>query len=341
MMFTSFDDFSFLKILSFLKAHESEFLSGQDMSDILKISRVAVWKDIKKIRSLGYKIESKQNLGYRLIDSSELLLPWEITQNLNTKFLGKRVYYFDSTDSTQNFAMEIASNDKENGTVIISKKQTVGRGRMKRKWKSPTGGIWMSIIIHPKFDVSYTTLVPIATSLALCMAIEKILKIKPELKWPNDVTLKGKKVAGVLVDTSIISNEIENVVLGIGINFKIKPHELASTIKKTPNFYGVTTLVKKNEKALPLVQQFLYELENVFQLINSRRIKKIKSEWTKRSSTIGRNVSIITSEGNVNGKAVKIDSDGALIISKGKKAEKILVGDIIRMINRYILITFF
>lgn len=328
MMFTSFDDFSFLKILSFLKAHESEFLSGQDMSDILKISRVAVWKDIKKIRSLGYKIESKQNLGYRLIDSSELLLPWEITQNLNTKFLGKRVYYFDSTDSTQNFAMEIASNDKENGTVIISKKQTMGRGRMKRKWKSPTGGIWMSIIIHPKFDVSYTTLVPIATSLALCMAIEKILKIKPELKWPNDVTLKGKKVAGVLVDTSIISNEIENVVLGIGINFKIKPHELASTIKKTPNFYGVTTLVKKNEKALPLVQQFLYELENVFQLINSRRIKKIKSEWTKRSSTIGRNVSIITGEGNVNGKAVKIDSDGALIISKGKKTEKILVGDI-------------
>jgi len=328
MMLTSFDDFSFLKILSFLKAHESEFLSGQDMSDILKISRVAVWKDIKKIRSLGYKIESKQNLGYRLIDSSELLLPWEITQNLNTKFLGKRVYYFDSTDSTQNFAMEIASNDKENGTVIISKKQTWGRGRMKRKWKSPTGGIWMSIIIHPKFDVSYTTLVPIATSLALCMAIEKILKIKPELKWPNDVTLKGKKVAGVLVDTSIISNEIENVVLGIGINFKIKPHELASTIKKTPNFYGVATLVKKNERALPLVQQFLYELENVFQLINSRRIKKIKSEWTKRSSTIGRNVSIITGEGNVNGKAVKIDSDGALIISKGKKAEKILVGDI-------------
>jgi BirA family biotin operon repressor/biotin-[acetyl-CoA-carboxylase] ligase len=328
MMLTSFDDFSFLKILSFLKAHESEFLSGQDMSDILKISRVAVWKDIKKIRLLGYKIESKQNLGYRLVDSSELLLPWEITQNLNTKFLGKRVYYFDSTDSTQNFAMEIASNDKENGTVVISKKQTGGRGRMKRKWKSPTGGIWMSIIIHPKFDVSYTTLVPIATSLALCMAIEKILKIKPELKWPNDVTLKGKKVAGVLVDTSIISNEIENMVLGIVINFKIKPHELASTIKKTPNFYGVATLVKKNERALPLVHQFLYELENVFQLINSRRIRKIKNEWTKRSSTIGRNVSIITSEGNVNGKAVKIDSDGALIISNGKKAERILVGDI-------------
>ena len=138
-MYTSFDNFSFLKILSFLKSNKSEFLSGQDMSDVLKISRVAVWKDIKKIRSLGYKIKSKPNLGYRLIDSSELLLPWEVTQNLNTEFLGKRVYYFDTIDTTQNFAMKIASNSNENGTVVISKKQTGGKGRMKRKWKSPVG----------------------------------------------------------------------------------------------------------------------------------------------------------------------------------------------------------
>tara|TARA_B100002003_G_scaffold153447_1_gene142232 strand:- start:134 stop:1123 length:990 start_codon:yes stop_codon:yes gene_type:complete len=329
-MFTSFDDSSFLKILSFLKTHESEFLSGQDMSDVLKISRVSVWKDIKKIRSLGYKIKSKQNIGYKLVDTSKLLLPWEVTQNLNTKFLGKRVYYFNSIDSTQNFALEIASKNNENGTVIISKRQTGGRGRMKRKWKSPIGGIWMSIIIQPKFDVSYATLVPVATSLALCIAIEKILKIKPELKWPNDITLKGKKVAGVLVDTSIISNEIENMVLGIGINFKIKPYKLTNTIKKTPNFYGITTLVKKNESALPLVQQFLHELENIFELINSKHTKKIKKEWTKRASTLGRNVSVITNDGKINGRAIKIDDEGALIISKSKKTERILVGDIIQ-----------
>ena len=244
-MFTSFDDLSFLKILSFLKTHESEFLSGQDMSDILKISRVAVWKDIKKIRSLGYKIESKQNLGYRLIDSPKRLLPWELTKNLNTKFLGKRIYYFDSIDSTQNFAIKIASNNNENGTVVISKKQTGGRGRMKRKWKSPPGGIWMSIVIHPEFDISYTTLVPIATSLALSIAIEKILKIKPELKCPNDITLKGKKVAGILLDASIVSNKIENMVLGVGINFKIKPTELANTIKKNSKFLWCNNTCQK------------------------------------------------------------------------------------------------
>ena len=328
-MLTSFDTFSFLKILSFLETHESEFLSGEDMSDILKISRVAVWKDIKKIRALGYKIESKRNLGYRFLDSSERLLPWEITKNLKTDFLGKRVYYFDSIDSTQNFAVKIASSDKENGALIIAKKQTGGKGRMKRKWKSPAGGIWMSIIIHPKFNIGYTTLVPIATSLALCIAIEKILKIKPELKWPNDLTLKGKKVAGILLDVSITSNQIENMIIGVGINFKIKPAKLSSSIKKTPNFYGVTTLVKKNEKPLPLVQQFLYELEYVFRLLSLNNTKKIRNEWTKRSSTIGRNISIMTSENIIIGKAVKIDNDGALIISKGKKTIRLLVGDII------------
>ena len=327
-MLTSFDSFSFVKILSFLKAHRSEFLSGQDMSDILKISRVAVWKDIKKIRSLGYKIESKQNIGYRLVDSSKLPLPWEIKEDLNTKFLGNRIYYFDTIDTTQNFAMKIASEKNEDGSVVISKKQTGGRGRMKRKWKSPVGGIWMSIIINPKFDVTYTTLVPIATSLALCIAIEKILKINTKLKWPNDITLKKKKVAGVLINVSMISNQIENMVLGIGINFKINPNELENSIKKTPNFYGVGTLVKKNQSMTPLIKQFLYELENVLQLINSGQIKKIRNGWTKRSSTIGRNVSIVTNEGRISGKAIRIDNEGGLIISKNKKTHRVIVGDV-------------
>ena len=328
MMLTSFDNFSFVKILSFLKAHRSEFLSGQDMSDILKISRVAVWKDIKKIRSLGYKIESKQNIGYRLVDSSKLPLPWEIKEDLNTEFLGNRIYYFNTIDTTQNFAMNIASKKNEDGSVVISKKQTGGKGRMNRKWKSPIGGIWMSIIIHPKFDVRYATLVPIATSLAICIAIEKTLKINTKLKWPNDVTVKGEKVAGVLINASMISNQIENMVLGIGINFKINPDELKNSIKKTPNFYGVATLVKKNQSMSPLVKQFLYELENVLQLINSGQIKKIINGWTKRSSTIGRNVSIITNEGHISGKAIRIDNEGGLIISKGKKTDRVLVGDV-------------
>ena len=328
-MYTSFDDIVLLKIIALLKSHKSEFLSGQDLSHLLKISRVAIWKHLKKIRSLGYKIETKQNLGYKLIENTKQLLPWEITENLNTELLGKRVYYFNTIDSTQNFAAKIASDKNENGTVIISKKQTKGRGRLKRKWKSPPGGIWMSIIIHPKFDASYVTLIPIVTSLALCKAIEHTMKINPKLKWPNDLTLNGKKLAGILLDSSIESNKIENVILGVGINFKIKPRILEKTIKKTQNFYGATTLVEKNEQPLALVQQFLYELENVLVLINSGSTKRLLREWTKRSSTIGKNISVKTDDGNITGKALKLDSDGGLIISNRQKTRKLLVGDIV------------
>jgi len=212
LIYNSFDNVGVTRVLTFLKTHNSEYLSGQDLSDILKISRVAVWKHIERIRSLGYKIDSKQKLGYKLVKNTNLLLPWEITDGLKTKFLGKRVYYFDIIDSTQNFAQKIASKSKENGTVIISQQQTSGRGRMGRKWYSPSGGIWLSIVFHPKFEIDLTTLFPIAASVALAIAIEKTLKKKPELKWPNDVTLNGKKVAGMLVDMTIESNQIENLV---------------------------------------------------------------------------------------------------------------------------------
>ena len=150
MTYTSFDNIGLVKVLSFFQTHDSEYLSGQDLSDVLKISRVAVWKHIKKIQTLGYKIESKQKLGYRLVNNTEKLLPWEIIRNLKTEVLGKRVYYFEEIDSTQNFAQKIAFDKKEDGTIIIAEKQTAGRGRLDRKWTSPKGGVWFSLIIHPK-----------------------------------------------------------------------------------------------------------------------------------------------------------------------------------------------
>lgn len=331
MIYNSFDNVGLVKVLSFLKSHNTEYLSGQDLSDVLKISRVAVWKHIKKIRSLGYKIESKQKLGYKLVKSTNLLLPWEITSELKTKTIGKRAYYFDSIDSTQNFAMKIASNPKENGTVVISQKQTRGKGRRGRKWLSPAGGIWLSIVFHPKFDISMSTLFPIAASVALSNAIEKEVGKKPEVKWPNDVTIKGKKVAGMLIDVSIESNKIENLVLGVGINFKVNSAQLERSLKNTENFYGVASLIenKENENPIMFVKCFLYELEKIFELLEKGKAKTIINDWTKKSSTIGKNVSASTSDGKIKGKVVKLDNDGALIIKSSNQFQRVLAGDVI------------
>ncbi len=331
MIYNSFDNVGLYRVLTFLKTHNDEYLSGQDLSDVLKISRVAVWKHIKRIKSLGYKIDSKQKLGYKLVKNTDLLLPWEITDGIKTKLIGKRAYYFDTIDSTQNFAAKISKNIKENGTVIISQKQTSGRGRLNRKWISPKGGIWLSIILHPKFDITFTTLIPIAASLALSLAIEKTLKKKPQLKWPNDVTIIGKKVAGMLVDLSIESNEIDNLILGVGINFKIDSKKLTKSLQRTERFYGVTSLTKTKEKINPikLVHSFLFELEKVLDLLEHKKPKSIIKGWTKRASNIGKITTIVTSDGKIKGKALKIDNDGALVLAQKGKKQRLLVGDVV------------
>ena len=331
MSYTSFDNVGLVKVLSFFQTHDSEYLSGQDLSDVLKISRVAVWKHIKKIQTLGYKIESKQKLGYRLIDDTEKLLPWEITRDLKTKLIGKRVYYFEEIDSTQNFAQNIAADKKENGTIIIAEKQTSGRGRLDRKWTSPKGGIWFSLIIHPKFDVSSSTLIPILSAVALSKSIKSVLGIETEVKWPNDITMNGKKVAGVLVDASFQTNSIDYLILGIGINFDIDAKKLEKRLTKTPNFYGIDSLRGKENKTPPktLLKEFLLQFEkNLFQLDKGEKSTIVK-EWTKRAAGIGKKITINTSNGKISGISQGIDNDGALKIKTKNETKKIYVGDVV------------
>lgn len=332
MIYNSFENPGLVKVLTFLQTHNTEYLSGQDLSDVLRISRVAVWKHIKKIRELGYTVESKQKLGYKLTANSNALLPWEITTGLKTKTIGQKAYYFDSIDSTQNQALKMADEPENNGAIIIAAKQTGGKGRGGRKWVSPKGGIWFSIILQPNFDISITTLFPIASALALSKALEKTFKMTPELKWPNDITVKGKKLAGILVDASLESNRIENLVLGIGINFDVDVKQIEKTLKGTPNFYGVASLSeqKKNVKPVQLIQTFLLELEKIYDLLSSKQTKKIISEWTKRSSTIGKKVELNTKEGKIKGKAVKIDDDGALVLDNDNN-DRVIAGDIVHL----------
>ena len=334
MIYNSFDDTGLLRVLTFLKTHNTEYLSGQDLSDVLKISRVAVWKHIKKIQSLGYTVESKQKEGYKLTKNSDLLLPWEIISGIKTKKIGQQAYYFDVIDSTQNQALKMANESKNHGTIIIAEKQTGGKGRSGRKWISPKGGIWISIILQPKLDISIITLFPIAASLALSYAIEKTCKISPELKWPNDLTVKGKKLAGMLVDVSFESNRIVSLVLGVGINFNVNVKEIEKILKNTPNYYGVASLNKQKNKttAIKLIQSFLLELEKIYELLNTKQTKKIISEWTKRSSTIGKNVEIDTINGKIKGEAIKIDYNGALLIRNKDKIDKIITGDIVHLL---------
>ncbi len=329
MLYTSDENQGLVRVLQFLKAHRLEYLSGEDLSEVLKISRVAIWKHIKKIQALGYKIDSKQNLGYRLIDTTHLLLPWEITSELKTRHLGKKIYYFDTIDSTQNFATSIAKNKGDFGSVIIAESQTLGKGRQGRRWISPKGGIWLSVILEPNFDIYKMTLIPFAVAVALANAIEKTLNIKTKLKWPNDLTLDNKKVAGIIIDASIESTKIESIVIGVGINFQVSTKQIETKIKKNDNFYGVNKLLKKEKiKPAEMVKEFLAELESTLESLQANKTQQITEQWVKNSSTIGQTITVTDVGSKISGKAVRLDKDGSLIVKQGSKMIRVTSGDI-------------
>ena len=331
MNYNSFENPGLVKVLRFLQAHSDEYLSGQDLSDVLRISRVAVWKHIRKIRELGYSVESRQKLGYRLLADSDRLLPWEVTSGLKTDVIGQRAYYFESTDSTQAQSLRLAADPANNGAIVTAARQTDGRGRSGRRWISQDGGIWFSVILQPEFGISDATLFPIASSVALSEAIEKTFGISPELKWPNDLIINGKKVAGMLVDASMESNRIQNMILGVGINFDVDTGRIEDALKDSPGFYGASSLSHdggKKVRPVQLVQAFLIALERVCNELGAGRAERIVSEWTGRSSTIGRHVELDAPDGRISGRAVRIDTDGALVVLQGGVSHRIIAGDI-------------
>jgi BirA family biotin operon repressor/biotin-[acetyl-CoA-carboxylase] ligase len=329
-MYTSFDELPFGKIITLLRSHKSEYLSGEILSKTLNLSQSAVLKNIRKLQLLGYDIESNPKTGYKLHSSNKLLLPWEILDGLQTDTIGRKIYYFDIIDSTQNFALRLSQKSHENGSVVIAERQTNGRGRLNRKWISPKGGIWLSILLKPRFELSHISLFPMITSLSLAIAIEKTLKIRPELKWPNDLMLNGEKIAGIIIDIAIESNNIEYLVIGVGINFRIQPDKISKLINNSQREYKVATIVKENQDGNPieLVQQFLFELEQMYNKVISNSIEEIKKEWIKRSSTIGKKITVTTTTGLLKGKAIGIDETGALLLSNRGKIQRLLAGDI-------------
>lgn len=328
MYYNSFDNIGLVKVLSFLKSHDTEYLSGQDLSDVLKISRVAVWKHIRTIKDIGYTVETRQKLGYRLVADTKKLVPWEVVRELKTRRVGKKAHYFDEIDSTQRYALSIASGD-EDGSVVIAESQTHGTGRQHRRWESPVGGIWCSLVIKPDLDGSALALVPIAVAVALSKAIKRATGIDTELKWPNDVTIKSKKVAGIITDAAVESGVIQHIVIGIGINFDVDVKQLAKKLQNTDNFYGMTSVLSHADAdKRHMLQVFFEEIEDIISGLEQNKTDAIIKEWTKRSSTIGKKVTVTLDGKKISGIATEIDSDGLLVIRDGGDTVRVLADDV-------------
>ena len=214
-----------VQILTALRAAGDGAVSGAELSKELGVSRAAIWARIEDLRSLGYDIEASPHQGYRLLSAPDVLHADDLISRLGkTKVIGRDIRVFQETTSTNDVIEKLARDGVKEGVVVFAESQTRGRGRLGRKWMSPARrGLWFSVLLRPDLRPQEATRLTVASATALRRAIESQTGLKPEIKWPNDILLYGKKVAGILTELSAELDHIKYVVLGIGVDVNLDP----------------------------------------------------------------------------------------------------------------------
>jgi len=304
-------------------------ISGETISNELKITRSAVWKHINELRTMGYDISSSQKEGYRLTRTSNKLLPYEIHKKLRTQFIGRKMRYLESTPSTIWVGKQLCSEgdvDKMHGLVIIAEAQSGGIGRMGRAWLSPTGGIWITIVLKPGIPVDHIFMITMAGSIAVARAIRKEFDLGALIKWPNDIFIGNKKVAGLLLELSAESDVVHHSLLSIGIdvNVSLKKFEPALQDQVT----SICAEVGHEVDRASFLARILKEFECHYLLLEGGEYDAIIREWKSLSCTLETRVQIRTLKNSFEGEAIDIDEFGALIIRKDNgKLERVIAGD--------------
>lgn len=296
------------QILNFLKKSEG-YLSGEEISQHLKISRTAVWKHIQELREEGYDIAAVPHLGYRLISSPDKLTPGEIQFGLNTKIFGKKIYAFDSLDSTMDFAFRLGTEGAPEGTVVCAEGQTKGRGRLGRSWSSPKAkGIYASIILRPALPPSVVSQLTLLSAISLCEAVKKICRLKASIKWPNDILVGDKKLAGILTELSAEMDRVRFVVIGFGINVNSPLSMLP------PSATSLKNEIHSSVSRVEFMQEILRHLEKWYCILKEQGFSKIVERWKELSNTLGRRVRVEGIGEYIEGEAMDMDENGSLII---------------------------
>lgn len=324
------------QVLEVLKKNKNNFISGEQLSNQLGVTRTAIWKHINTLKEEGYKIESISRKGYKLIEEPDILSKEELLIELDSNKLGNDIYCFKTIDSTNNYAKKLALDGAVEGTIVLSDEQTGGRGRLGRNWVSPYGAnIYMSMILRPIIYPSEAAKITEITAATVANAINKVTNLETGIKWPNDIILDNKKVCGILTEMSAELNDINYVIVGIGINVNIDefPEDIkniATSIKKT-----LGSEVSRKELVINIMEEFekLY-----YDFINTGSLQKTVDICKKRSVTLGKTVKIINKNKTMVAKAIDITENGELVIKKDDgEIINIISGEVsVRGIDSYV-----
>lgn len=299
------------KILKILYDEKNEYVTVSEIGSAVDISLSQLENEIDKLRAKGYAIDQNEH-GYKLNGAPNLLLPYEIKKGLKTQFLGKNIHFFKEVDSTNDVARELADEGAAEGTIVVAESQRSGKGRRGKRWISPSGGVWMTIILRPDIEPSRAPQLTLVTGVAVAETLDQECGLNIGIKWPNDILIGDKKVSGILTEVKTKNGNVDYVLVGIGIDLNL---DISSF---PPDLRGGATSLKaeldREIRGAELVQRFLQRFEILYAQFNAGDFREILRQWRKLSSTIGKYVEVHKKGRTVYGEAVGVNKDGKLIL---------------------------
>ena len=301
------------KILNLLRSSRSGFVSGEELARTCGISRTMVWKHIKSLEREGFTITAVPSQGYKITSLPDILRLGDIKRGLKTRIIGKAIHLLAEVASTNTLAMEMAAKGTPEGTVVIAETQTGGKGRLGRKWISPRGNLYLSVVLRPNIPMHKAPLITLMGAVAVASAIRTTCGFEAGIKWPNDILIAGRKVSGLLTEMSAEQDRIRHIVLGIGVDVNM---DLGALPPEVRSF--TTTLAAEAEAVIDrtsLLQQLLRDLEGWYEkfLANDAAVLE---EWKKLNLTIGNRVYVSGAGETLKGLAQGVDNEGRLIVRR-------------------------
>ena len=305
------------------------FVSGEALSRLLGVSRTAVWKHVKGLRASGYRIEAVPAKGYRLLSSPQLLNRLDISAGLATRRIGTTLICLKQTESTNAVAFKLAEEGAAEGTVVIADAQSAGKGRLGRVWLSPAGvNLYCSVVLRPPISPVAACQLTFLSVVAVARAIEKCSALAPQIKWPNDILISGKKVAGLLNEMNAETEKVNFVVLGIGVNLNMRLAQLGEGLLRHP----ATSLLEEGGVEVDraaFARTLLTELDQLYDRFLVEGEGAVRAEWLERSAIRGRMVKVDLGNRQFSGQVQGVDPSGALLVLREDGTlETVLSGDV-------------
>lgn len=323
------------EILRLLRSADG-YISGQELCNRFGVSRTAVWKAINQLKEAGYEIEAQQNKGYRLMAAPDLMTEAEIKSLMHTEWVAKEVLYFDTIDSTNTKAQELAEKGYPSGTLVVADKQESGKGRRGRSWVSPSGtGIFMTLMIKPDINPNNASMLTLVAALAVAKAITSVTGEEALIKWPNDIVINSKKVCGILTEMNAQFDYINHIVVGIGIN--VHNESFPEEISQMASSLMIEAGGKRFHRAQIIAETMSYFEQYYDTFLKTQDLSALVREYDELLVNMNKAVRVLDPKEPFDGKAMGITPKGELIVDTWESRKLVSSGEVsVRGIYGYV-----